>query len=150
MNNKIVTSTLLAATLILSACATNEGPEYDGSTYAQIKQYELGEVLKDKPVVISDDGSGAFFGAVIGAVLGSTMGGGDGKTLMALGGGVAGYYAGKEIGKANGDELTVKLDNGKNIVVVVKGKHFKVGDRVKIIRDGNKVAQVDYADKKTP
>ncbi len=80
---------------------------------------------------------------LIGAVLGSTVGGGSGSTLAMLGGGVAGHYAGKEVGKANGDELTVKLENAETVIVVVKGKHFKVGDRVKIIKDGNKVAQVD-------
>ncbi len=133
----------LASALMFGGCATNEGPEYDGSSYQQIKRYDIGTVLKDRPVVISDDGSGKLFGTIIGAVLGSTMGGGSGKALMALGGGVAGYYAGKEIGKANGDELTVKLENGSTIVIVVKGKHIKVGDKIKIIKDGNKVAQVE-------
>ncbi len=136
----------LASALMFSGCATNEGPEYDGSSYQQIKRYDIGTVISDKPVVITDDGSGKFFGTIIGAVLGSTMGGGSGKTLMALGGGIAGYYAGKEVGKANGDELTVKLENGQNIVVVVKGKDIKVGDKVKIIKDGNKVARVDKID----
>jgi len=132
--------------LVFSACATNKGPEYDGNSYAQVKHYRTGVVIKDRPVVISDDGKGSFIGALVGAVVGSTIGQGNGSTLAALGGGLGGYYAGKEVGKANGDELTVKLDNGENIVVVVKGKNFKTGDRVKIIQDRNKVAQVDYAD----
>ena len=130
------------AGLLLTGCATNEGPEYDGTNYAQVKQYEIGTVLKDRLVVISDDGSGKLFGMIIGAVLGSTIGSGNGNTLATLGGGVAGYYAGKEIGKANGDELTVKLESGQNIVIVVKGKHLTVGDEIKIIRDGSKVAEV--------
>jgi outer membrane lipoprotein SlyB len=138
-----IASIVVASLLAFSGCATNEGPTYDGNSYSQIKKYEIGIVTQDRPVVISDDGTGKFLGALVGAVLGSTVGGGDGKSLAMLGGGLAGYYAGNEIGKANGDELTVKLDNGNNIVVVVKGKHLEVGDRVKIIRDGNKVAQVD-------
>jgi len=128
---------------VMSGCATNEGPTYDGKNYSEIKQYEIGVVLKERPVVISDNGNGAFLGALVGAVLGSTIGTGNESTLASLAGGVGGYYAGKEIGKANGDELTVKLDNGKHIVVVVKGKHLNVGDKIKIIRDGQKVAQVE-------
>jgi len=62
-------------------------------------------------------------------VLGSA--GGNGNGIASLGGGLAGYYAGSQVGKANGDELTVKLDNGDNIVIVVKGNRFRVGDRIK-------------------
>ena len=137
----LISSSLLA--ILLTGCATNEGPTYDGNNYSQIKRYDIGTIIEDRPIVISDDGSGKVFGAIVGAVLGSTMGKGNGRTLATLGGGIAGYYAGNEIGKANGDELTIKLENAEHVVVVVKGKHFKVGDKVKIIKDGNKVAQVD-------
>jgi outer membrane lipoprotein SlyB len=129
--------------IILAGCATNEGPTYDGNSYTQVKNYDIGVIIKERPVVISDNGNGAFLGALIGSVLGSTLGQGTGNTLASLAGGVGGYYAGKEIGKANGDELTVKLENSKHIVVVVKGKHLNIGDKIKIIRDGNKVAQVE-------
>jgi len=143
MKTNIIIVSVTVLSLLLTACATNRGPVYDGNSYRTIKTYNTGTVLSEKPVVISDDGSGHFFGALIGAVLGSTMGAGNGKTLATLGGGIAGYYAGSEIGKANGDELTIELDDGEHIVVVVKGKNFRVGDRVKIIKDGNKVTQVD-------
>ena len=134
---------VLTGMMLLSGCATNEGPEYSGTNYDQIKHYEIGVITQERPVVITDDGSGAFFGAIVGAVLGSTIGSGNGSTLAALAGGVGGYYAGKEIGKANGDELTVKLENGQSVVIVVKGKHLTIGDKIKIIRDGSKIAQVD-------
>ncbi len=134
---------LAVVTLLFTGCATNEGPEYDGNSYSQIKRYEIGTIISDRPVVIKDDGSGKFLGVIVGAVVGSTFGHGGGSVLMALGGGLAGGYAGNEIGKANGDELTVKLDDGQQVIIVVKGKDLKVGDRIKIIRDGNKVAQVD-------
>ena len=141
MIKKILISTSVAV-LLLSGCATNEGPEYDGSSYKQIKRYEVGIVLENKPVVISDNGSGSFFGIIIGAVLGSTIGSGAGSTLASLGGGIAGYYAGKEIGKANGAELTVKLDNGEDIIVIVKGEGYEVNEKIQIIRSGGKVEQV--------
>ncbi len=125
-----------------TGCATNEGPEYDGSTYQQIKRYEIGTVEGTRPVVISDNGTGTFIGAIVGTVLGSTMGGGRGSVLTTLAGGLGGSYVGSQVNKANAQELSVKLDNGEHIVVVAKGKDFFVGDRVKIIKEGNKVDQV--------
>ena len=137
---------LLSSIILITGCATNGGPEYDGKSYKQIKKYDTGVVIKSRPVVISDSGVGKFLGAVIGAVLGSTMGQGNGTTLTMLGGGLAGGYAGNEIAKSNAQELTIDLDNGENVVVVIKGNKIESGDRVKIIKDGNKVAQVDRID----
>ena len=132
----------MAAALLLSGCATNSGPEYDGNSYQQIKTYETGTVQSVRPVVISDNGTGSFVGAIVGTVLGSMVGQGRGSTLATLAGGLGGAYAGSQAAKANASELSVHLDDGRNIVVVVKGKEFLVGDRVKIIKDGNKADQV--------
>ncbi len=133
----------LSTTVLITGCATNSGPEYDGANYQQIKRYDTGVVTKSRPAVISDSGIGKFLGAVVGAVLGSTLGQGNGTTLTTLGGGLVGAYAGNEIAKANAQELTISLDNGENVVVVIKGNKIHTGDRVKIIKDGNKVDQVD-------
>jgi outer membrane lipoprotein SlyB len=138
---KVIVIVLLGL-VAFSGCATNNGPEYDGNSYNQIKRYEIGTVTSSRFVVIKDNGTGTFLGALIGAVLGSTVGRASGTTLAMLGGGLAGSYAGKEIGKANALELSVHLDSGDNIVVVTKGKDIRVGDRVKIIKEGNKVEQV--------
>lgn len=140
---KILISLSLAGLLLFSGCATNTGPEYDGENYTQIKSYEIGTVTKSRPVVINDDGSGKFIGALVGAVLGSLIGSNKGSVLAMLGGGLGGRYVGSEIAKANGEELTVELDHGEEVVIVLKGNRFLAGDRIKIIRDGNKVAQVE-------
>lgn len=145
MFKKILISSSIVI-LCLSGCATNEGPEYDGKTSRQIKKFEIGTVLENNPVVISDDGSGSIFGMIIGAVLGSTLGSGAGSTLASLGGGIAGHQAGKEVGKANGAELSIHLDNGDDIMLVVKGEGYKVGEKIKIIRSGNKVEQIKRVD----
>jgi len=137
---------LLSATILVTGCANNGGPEYDGNSYNQIKRFDTGRVTKSRPVIITDSGVGKFLGAIVGVVLGSTMGKGNGTTLTMLGGGLIGGYAGSEIAKANAQELTIALDNGEDVVVVIKGKEIEVGDRVKIIKDGNKVAQVDRID----
>jgi len=134
----------LAVLLLLGGCASRQGAEYDASTYRQIKQYVIGTVVDEKPVMISDNGSGLFVGALVGAVLGSTVGRGSGKTLATLGGGLAGAYVGSEAGKANAQELTVRLDDGSHIVVVSKGENaFLPGDRIKIIKQGNTVERVE-------
>jgi len=138
---KILTASI-ATILLVSGCATNNGPVYSGASYNRIKTYEIGTVQDVRPVVISDDGMGTFLGALVGTVLGSTMGGGRGTALTTLAGGLAGAYAGNQINKANALELSVALDNGRNIVVVVKGTDYHVGDRVKIVKEGNKVDQV--------
>lgn len=140
---KLLVSISVCSILLFSGCATNEGPEYDGNTYNKIKSFDVGTVLYARPVVIKDDGTGKFFGAIIGTVLGSMVGKGNGRTLATLGGGLSGYYAGNEAGKANGTELTVRLDDGRDIVVVAKGNKFLKGDKVKIIKDGGRVSQVD-------
>jgi len=132
----------VVALLLFSGCTRNEGPQYSGSDYNQIKRYELGVVIEARPVVVSDDGGGTFLGALVGAVVGSTIGKGSGNTLATLGGGLAGAYAGNQLGKANASELTVKLDNGDQIIVLVKGKKFMAGDRIKIIRYHGRVEQV--------
>lgn len=139
---KKLTSLLIVSLMLLGGCATNKGPEYSGTDYNQVKTYKTGIVQDAKPVIISDDGTGKFLGALVGAVVGSTMGRAEGRTLATLGGGLAGAYAGNEIGKANGVELSVKLDSGDNIVVVAKGNNIVAGDRVKIIMKGSKVEQV--------
>ncbi|WP_457747419.1 glycine zipper 2TM domain-containing protein [Sulfurimonas sp.] len=141
MKNLLLIS--LATSMLLVGCATNSGPEYSGVTYNQIKEYDIGTVMDARPVVISDNGSGSFVGTIVGTVLGSMVGRGRGSVLGMLAGGLAGNYVGSEAGKANGEELSVKLDNGRDIVVVVKGNEYLKGDRVKIIRDGNRVARVE-------
>ena len=128
--------------MLFTGCATNSGPEYDARSYKQIKKVDTGVVIQSRPVTIKDDGSGKFLGAVIGAVLGSTVGSNSGKTLAVLGGGLVGGYAGNEIGKSNALELTVELDNGETVVVVAKHNDIVAGDRVRIIKDGNKASQV--------
>ena len=130
-------------TLLLSGCSSNIGPEYDADTYSQIKRVQTGVVLKSRPVTIKDDGSGKFIGALVGAVLGSTVGKNTGTRLATVGGSLAGGVVGSEVGKANASELTIKLDNGETVVVVAKVVNIVAGNRVRIIKDGNKAAAVD-------
>ncbi|MDQ7045132.1 MAG: hypothetical protein Q9M32_04380 [Sulfurimonas sp.] len=146
MIKKIFLSSSLAL-LLLSGCSTNNGPEYDGRSYEQIKTSEMGVIVKSRPIVISDTGTGKSTGAVIGSVAGSAAGYNSGNWLVSMGaaviGGLAGAAVGSEVGKADGSELTVELDDGRRIIIVVKRDDLFAGDRVEIIKNGGKVEQVN-------
>jgi len=133
---------LLSIVFFFGACSTGNRPEYNGATYQQIKIYEIGEVVAIRDVRITDDGAGTFIGALVGSVLGSMIGGGRGSALATLAGGLGGAYVGNETHKANAQELSVKLESGEYIVVIAKGENFLVGDKVKIIKEGNRVEQI--------
>ena len=112
----------------------------------EVLSYETGTVTDVKMVIIKDDGSGTMVGAYSGAILGSLFGGGRGNILSTLIGGLTGAYAGNKLDKANAQELFVKLDNGKNIVVIAKGVKIKKGDKVRLIMNGYRVVRVEKID----
>ncbi len=105
--------------------------------------YQTGVVTGVKNVVIKDNGSGVFVGAYTGTVLGSMFGRGKGNILSTLLGGLTGALVGYEADKANAQELFVRLDNGKNVVVIVKGVNIHKGDRIRIIKRGSKIVRVE-------
>jgi outer membrane lipoprotein SlyB len=132
-----------AVALLVTGCARHQGYEYEARTYSYVKEVRTGTVIDHRYVLVRDDGKGTFFGALFGAILGSNMGRGAGRDLATVAGGIAGGVVGSELGKANAEELTVELDGGEVIVVVVKGGNaFLVGDRVRIVLDGRDVATV--------
>jgi outer membrane lipoprotein SlyB len=105
--------------------------------------YKTGVVEDVRKVVVKDDGSGLFVGAYTGTVLGSMFGRGKGNILSTLIGGLTGAFVGYEADKANAEELFIKLDNGRSVVVIVKGVDIQKGDRVRVIMNGNKVIRVE-------
>jgi len=105
--------------------------------------YETGVVEEVKKVVLKDDGSGVIIGAYTGTVLGSVIGEGKGSIITTLLGGLAGAFVGYEANKANAEELFIKLDDGKHIVVIVKGVDIKKGDKVRLIKRGYKIVRVE-------
>jgi len=108
-----------------------------------IYTYKTGIVEDVKQVVIRDDGSGVMTGAMTGTVLGGLFGNGKGNVLSTLIGGLTGAYAGYKADKANGEELFIKLDDGREIVAVVKGVNIQKGDRVRVILNGYKIVRVE-------
>jgi len=105
--------------------------------------YKTGVVESVKKVIIKDNGSGMMAGALTGAVLGSLFGKGKGNTVTTLLGGLTGAYAGYQADKANGEELYIRLDDGRNVVAIVKGVNIQPGDRVRVVVDGNRIIRVE-------
>jgi uncharacterized protein YcfJ len=56
-------------------------------------------VYRERPVRDHDRVAGTAIGAVAGGLIGHSLGGGSGKTLLTVGGAVAGGYAGNQIQK---------------------------------------------------
>jgi len=109
----------------------------------EVLTYQTGVVEDIKYVTLKDNGSGVMIGAMSGTVLGSLFGKGKGNILSTLIGGLTGAFVGNELDKANGEELFIRLDNGKHIVVIVKGVKIKKGDRVRIISNGYRIIRVE-------
>ncbi|NPA11439.1 MAG: glycine zipper 2TM domain-containing protein [Epsilonproteobacteria bacterium] len=135
---------LIAFFLLFSGCTqmynSNEVNLYDVNA---VLSYEEGVVEDVRKVVIKDDGSGTLVGAYSGMVLGSMIGKGRGNVLSTLIGGLTGAFVGYESDKANGEELFIRLDDGRKIVVIVKGVDILRGDRVRIIKRGNRIVRVE-------
>lgn len=135
----------LLALFLLSGC-TQMYNSNDVDLYQTngIYTYQKGRVTDVRYVNIRDDGSGTMIGALVGTVLGSIVGHGKGNTLSTLGGGLVGAYVGNRLDKANGEELYIHLDDGKDIVTVVKGVKFRRGEIVRVVFNGNKILRVEH------
>lgn len=76
---------------------------------------------------------------MLGGLAGSTVGGGTGQKAAAVAGAVAGGVAGQAservLTRADGLEITVRLENG-NIMAIVQEQseqQFQVGQRVRVV-----------------
>ena len=140
----LLTSFMMGSVLFFGGCTRMyNSNEVALSNVNQVLTYETGTVTGVRMVVIKDDGSGTMIGVLTGTVLGSLMGNGKGNVLTTLGGGLLGAYVGNQLDKANAEELYIKLDNGKNIVVIAKGVDIRRGDRVRVVLNGNRVVRVE-------
>jgi outer membrane lipoprotein SlyB len=132
---------LLAAGV--SGCST---PSASASvyTYGQAQTEQIvrnGTVTNVRPIVIQKDGTsgaGMIAGGALGGVAGSAVGGGTGRDLAIVGGAILGALVGQKVeegvGKTNGLEITVRLDNGETRVIAQEDDvRLSVGQRVQVI-----------------
>jgi len=152
MSKYAVVVTMLCA-LTLSGCVSNlSGTTYSRSEARQVQQVEYGVVQSAIPVVIEGTGGviGGATGAVVGGIAASNVGGGRGKDIATVLGAVAGGVAGKKaeemLTRAQGQEITVRLDNGNMVSIVQEmdgGPAFAAGDRVRVLTRAG-TARVTY------
>ena len=143
----------MISALALSGCVSNlSGTTYSRSDARQVQQVQYGVVQSSVPVVIegTEGVVGGATGAVVGGIVASNIGGGRGKSIATVLGAVAGGIAGKQVEenltRTQGQEITVRLDNG-NIISIVQevngGQMFAAGDRVRVLNGGGN-ARVTY------
>ncbi len=146
---------VIATTLLISGCASTglTGTTYSRSEARQVQQVKYGTVISVTPVVIEgrNDGIvGTGAGAIIGGIAGSTVGGGKGSTIATVVGAVAGGMAGQAIEqnvtRKQGQEISVRLNNGETYSIVQEVENqqfFRVGEQVRLLQRGG-VTRVAY------
>ena len=152
--NKSMLSNNLSARLFVSACALSAVVLVSGcakpSASANVYNYNQtqrdqivrnGTVINVRPITIQSDqasGVGAIAGGAVGGVAGSAVGGGTGRTLAIIGGAILGALAGNavedQVGKKDGLEISVRLDNGETRVIAQEADlPIMMNQRVQVI-----------------
>ena len=131
--------------VLIAGCATSGDTVRSGEQVQRERAVRPGVVESTRDVTIEGGqptGAGGVIGAVVGGVGGSYVGSGHGTIIGSVVGSVLGGLAGnaaERVGSRKpGVELTIRLDEGRTIVVVqsVAEELFKTGDRVRVISDG--------------
>ena len=146
MTSRLLTA-LCAGSLVLStaACVSSKaGDVYSRDEARRVMTFREGVLVGIKEVKLegtkSNIGTGA--GAVVGGVAGSTVGQGKGAivgaVLGAVVGGITGAAAEEGLTREKALELTVKLDNGENLIIVqgIGDDKFTAGERVRVVNSG--------------
>ncbi len=149
MSSLKVGAVVLMGSLALAGCAQQSltGQTYSRTEARKVQQVQYAVVEQVTPVVIegrTDGVVGAGAGALVGGIAGSSIGGGKGSAITSVLGAVAGGVAGQRIEEATsrrqGQEITLRLDNGQMLSVVQEvenGSFFHPGDRVRVLGQGS-------------
>lgn len=138
-------------TFLLAGCMaeSQSGKVYTRDQARTSQSVNYGTILRVEPVTIegTQTGAGTLAGGAMGGALGSAVGGGSGRVISTVGGAIIGGIAGsateKGVTKVQGVEIEVELDNGELLVVVQENDAvYKVGDRVRILRDSKGTTRV--------
>lgn len=139
-------------TLILPLCLiglagcddTMGGPSYAAQPVAnQSMQYGTIEGARTVQVAgANTTAGGAIAGGLAGAVIGNQFGKGSGNALMTAGGALGGALLGQQMANNMAQphmaqQWIVRLDGGGSIAVVQEGSNFYVGQRVRVVTNGN-------------
>lgn len=141
----------LIALATLGGCASSlSGDTYSRDEAQRAMSYQDGTITAVRKVRLEGTKSyvGTGAGAVVGGVAGSGVGQGRGSAIGAVAGAVIGGLAGSaaEEGLTRQDawEVTLKLANGENRIVVQEAgnDNFVVGQHVRLVQGGGKTRVV--------
>lgn len=140
---RLAVMAVIASAAVMAGCANNSasGSVYSYGNAQREQTVRLGTVESVRYVTIQNDrtsGAGMVAGGALGGVAGSAIGGGTGRILTTIGGGILGAMAGNAIenqmGKTQGLEIVVRLDNGETRVVAQAADiALSAGQRVRMI-----------------
>lgn len=142
---------VIAAACLLSGCMpeSRAGDVYTRDQARTSQSVNYGTILRVNLVTIegTQTGTGTVAGGAMGGALGSAVGSGSGQVISTVGGAILGGLAGAAIEKGvtttQGVELEVQLDNGELLVVVQENDAvYKVGDRIRVLRDSRGTTRV--------
>ena len=154
--SSILTSILIAATLIISGCASPlSGDTYSRDEARSAQTVRTGTITHIRTVTVegTDSGVGKIGGAAIGGVIGSRVDGGHGAwallggILGGLAGGWAGTQAEERVTRTQALEITVREDSGTTRAIVQElapGENFQVGNRVRIMTTNRGTSRVSH------
>ena len=130
----------LAAALLLGGCANTSSDVYsrDQAMRERTVQHGVVESVRDVTLEGGRTGVGTVAGGALGGLAGSNIGHGRGSVagaiVGAVVGGIAGHALEEKASRETGQEITVKLDNGRIISVVQGGTdRFHPGERVRVL-----------------
>lgn len=136
--------------LALAGCVNKDlysGNVYEGSQSKEVRSISYGTLLSARNVTIqpkNENVLGTIGGGAIGGILGSTIGNGSGQALSTAIGAVLGTITGNQLeqktSQVESQELVIRKDDGKEIVVVQKSNpRLVVGAKVRIVSGGGAV-----------
>lgn len=128
----------------LVGCANTDiysGSVYEGNQAKETRSVSYGTIVSVRPVKIQADNQGIIGtvgGGALGGIAGSSIGGGTGQAIATAVGAIAGAVIGSKVeekaSQVDALELTIRKDNGQEIVVVQKqDPTLTVGRKVRIV-----------------
>lgn len=142
---KVTVALAILLSFGLSGCANTDifsGDVYSAGQAKEARSISYGTIVSARTVKIQAGDKnilGTVGGGALGGIAGSAIGGGTGQAIATVAGAVVGAVAGSKIeekmNQVDSLELTIKKDNGKEIVVVQKydTRLLQPGTRVRIV-----------------
>ena len=145
MKARTLAAAVIAASAILSGCASNSSQPYNSgyaSGYNNTAATGYG-TIESIQVTRADgrtSGAGAIVGGLVGALAGNQVGSGSGRTAATVAGGVAGAAIGNKVEANRNDsgqemyQINVRMDNGEYRTITQDSVYdLRVGNRVRIV-----------------